>query len=250
MIYYYVKWNITEPWDGVNDMKEHFKKKTEGESGGGAASLGGSTWYGVDKLLFVRLGAAVVLLCLGLFLRLGEGISLLLLLLSTLISGFDVLYRACVRLVKEHCLGEELIVSIAAILAFTINEGYEAAAVMLILGIFCLVYTSTLQSILTVLFGIFIFVDSMTSLTDSILCAKAKIKGWWVLFVLSILTACLGVCVVFSNFDTVIIFAGCSLIIEGLRRLVTTLVFSHKIKQAKKQLTQTQNDNPDEIVIE
>ena len=113
-------------------MKEQFKKKTEGESGGGAASLGGSTWYGVDKLLFVRLGAAVVLLCLGLFLRLGEGISLLLLLLSTLISGFDVLYRACVRLVKEHCLGEELLVSIAAILAFTINEGYEAAAVMLI----------------------------------------------------------------------------------------------------------------------
>lgn len=125
-----------------------------------------------------------------------------------------------------------------------------AAAVMLILGIFCLVYTSTLQSILTVLFGIFIFVDSMTSLTDSILCAKAKIKGWWVLFVLSILTACLGVCVVFSTFDTVMIFAGCSLIIEGLRRLVTTLVFSHKIKQAKKQLTQTQNDNPDEIIIE
>ncbi len=125
-----------------------------------------------------------------------------------------------------------------------------AAAVMLILGIFCLVYTGTLQSILTVLFGIFIFVDSMTSLTDSILCAKAKIKGWWVLFVLSILTACLGVCVIFSNFDTVMIFAGCSLIIEGLRRLVTTLVFSHKIKQAKKQLSQTQNDNPDEIIIE
>ena len=54
MIYYYVKWNITEPWDGVNDMKEQFKKKTEGESGGAAASLGGSTWYGVDKRLFVR----------------------------------------------------------------------------------------------------------------------------------------------------------------------------------------------------
>ena len=55
-----------------------------------------------------------------------------LLLLSTLISGFDVLYQACVRLVREHRLGEELLVSIAAILAFTINEGYEAAAVMLI----------------------------------------------------------------------------------------------------------------------
>ena len=133
MLYYYVKWNITEPWNGVNDMKEIFKKKTE-ESGAGSAPLGGTTWYGVDKLLFVRIGIAAVLLCLGLFLQLGDGITLLLLLLSTLISGFDVLYQACVRLVREHRLGEELLVSIAAILAFTINEGYEAAAVMLILS--------------------------------------------------------------------------------------------------------------------
>ena len=131
MLYYYVKWNITEPWNGVNDMKEIFKKKTD-ESGAGSAPLGGTTWYGVDKLLFVRIGIAAVLLCLGLFLQLGDGITLLLLLLSTLISGFDVLYQACVRLVREHRLGEELLVSIAAILAFTINEGYEAAAVMLI----------------------------------------------------------------------------------------------------------------------
>ena len=87
-------------------MKELFNKKTEGKSGGGPASFGGSTWYGVDMVLFIRLGVAAVLLCLGLFLRLGDGISLLFLLLSTLISGFDVLYRACICLVKEHCLGE------------------------------------------------------------------------------------------------------------------------------------------------
>ena len=145
MLYYYVKWNITEPWNGVNDMKEIFKKKTE-ESGAGSAPLGGTTWYGVDKLLFVRIGIAAVLLCLGLFLQLGDGITLLLLLLSTLISGFDVLYQACVRLVREHRLGEELLVSIAAILAFTINEGYEAAAVMLIYQAGCIVraYASAL----------------------------------------------------------------------------------------------------------
>ena len=116
MLYYYVKRNITEPWNGVNDMKEIFKKKTE-ESGAGSAPLGGTTWYGVDKLLFVRIGIAAVLLCLGLFLQLGDGITLFLLLLSTLISGFDVLYQACVRLVREHRLGEELLVSIAAILS-------------------------------------------------------------------------------------------------------------------------------------
>lgn len=144
MLYYYVKWNITEPWNGVNDMKDLFKKKREGETG--LLPFGGNTWYGVDKLLFVRIGISAVLLCLGIFLRLGDGLSLLFLLLSTLISGFDVLYRACVRLIKEHCLGEELLVSIAAVLAFTINEGYEAAAVMLIWQVGCIVraYASAL----------------------------------------------------------------------------------------------------------
>lgn len=112
-------------------MKEIFKKKN-GEGGGVFAALGGTTWYGVDVLLFIRLAVAAVFLCLGLFLKLGDGASLVFLLLSVLISGFDVLYNACLRLVKERCLGEELLISIAAILAFTINEGYEAAAVMLI----------------------------------------------------------------------------------------------------------------------
>lgn len=112
-------------------MKEIFKKKN-GEGGSAFAALGGTTWYGVDVLLFIRLAVAAVLLCLGLFLQLGDGVSLVFILLSVLISGFDVLYQACIRLVKERCLGEELLISIVAILAFTINEGYEAAAVMLI----------------------------------------------------------------------------------------------------------------------
>lgn len=121
----------------------------------------------------------------------------------------------------DRLFGEHLIIS---------------AIAMFILGIFCLVYPNSLQGILTVLFGLFIVMDSVSSLTDSIYCAKVKIRGWSVLFVLSILTACLGISVMFSNFDTVMIFAGCSLIIEGVKRFVLTLVYSHKIKQAKKQL--------------
>lgn len=112
-------------------MKEIFKKKTGGEPDG-STILGGTTWYGVDKLLFIRLAVAAVLLCLGIFLKQSDGLSLVFILLSVLISGFDVLYHACVRGFKERYLGEELLMSIAAILAFTINEGYEAAAVMLI----------------------------------------------------------------------------------------------------------------------
>ena len=108
--------------------------------------------------------------------------------------------------------------------------------VTLALGIFCLVYPNTIKGILTVLFGLFIVVDSASSLSDSVYCAKADIKGWLLLFLLSLLTIVLGVAVMFSTFDTVVVFAGCSLIVEGVRRLVVTLVFNKRIKEAKKSL--------------
>lgn len=111
-----------------------------------------------------------------------------------------------------------------------------SAIVMLALGVFCLVYPNTIQGILTVVFGLFIIADSIESLTDSICCAKAKIKGWIVLLVISLITMVLGAIVMFSTFETVMIFAGCSLIIEGVRRFIVTCVFSSRIKQAKKQL--------------
>jgi len=108
--------------------------------------------------------------------------------------------------------------------------------VTLALGIFCLVYPGTVQGILTVLFGLFIVIDSASSLSDSVYCAKADVKGWLLLFLLSLLTIILGVAVMFSTFDTVVVFAGCSLIVEGVRRLVVTLVFNKRIKEAKKSL--------------
>ena len=116
------------------------------------------------------------------------------------------------------------------------------AILMIILGVFCLIYPSTIQGILTVLFGLYIVVDSASTLNDSIYCARAKTKGWLVLFILSLLTMVLGVAVMFSNFETVMIFAGTSLIIEGIEHFVVTVVYSHKINEAKKNLK--------EIIIE
>lgn len=109
-----------------------------------------------------------------------------------------------------------------------------SAVVTFLSGVFCLVYPGILQSVLTVLFGLFIVIDSLASLSDAILCAKAKTEGWVVLFILSFITACLGVVVMFSTFETVMVFAGVSLIIEGVRRLIITLAYSRKIRDAKK----------------
>ena len=109
------------------------------------------------------------------------------------------------------------------------------SVVSLVLGIMCLVQRNSLQSILTILLGLYIVVDSLSSIGDSIYLLKAKDSGWFVLFLLSLLSCGLGVVVMFSTFDTVMIFAGISLLIEGVKRFVFTLTFSNKIRSARKQ---------------
>lgn len=107
---------------------------------------------------------------------------------------------------------------------------------LILLGAFCLTNPENIMEVLTVLFGLYIVIDGTTSIVDSVYCAKAKIKGWGLLLVLAILSIGLGTVVMFSTFDTIMIFAGCSLIIDGVCDIIETIVFSHKIKEAKKKL--------------
>lgn len=93
----------------------------------GGGSAGAYTWFGVRKELLVRLAVSVLLFCAGLFTS-----NLVFMLLSFLVIGFDVILRAITRAANEHTIGEELVITVAAVMAFVINEGYEAAAVMII----------------------------------------------------------------------------------------------------------------------
>lgn len=117
---------------------------------------------------------------------------------------------------------------------------------MITLGVFTLINPNAIQAILVVLLGVFIIIDSMTEISESIYCARANVSGWFWLFLASVLTLGLGVVVAFSNFETVMILAGIALIIEGLKRLIITLVCAGKIREAKKQLMNAAN----EIIIE
>ncbi len=98
----------------------------------GSEKGGAYTWFGVKKELLVRLAVAVVLFIAGLVMSAKGNIALLLMLASFLIGGYDVILRAIVRAANEHSFGEELLVTVAGVLAFVINAGYEAAAVMII----------------------------------------------------------------------------------------------------------------------
>lgn len=135
-----------------------------------------------------------------------------------------------------------IVAGIAALVGF-ILYGYLLGGHLLILGIalalagvFCLVNPAVVKGILTVIFGIFVVVDGSVSIADSIDCARAHIGGWFVMLLLSIVTVVLGAVVMFGTFDTVMIVAGISLVVDGICDLIMTFVFSHRIREAKKAL--------------
>ncbi len=131
------------------------------------------------------------------------------------------------------------VTAIAAFIAYGyFFSGYSlVAGILLILaGIFCFVSPGTVQGLLTVILGVFILLSGSASLVDAIACARAKAQGWLVMLLLSLLVIVLGAVVMLGTFDTIMIFAGCSLMVDGVCSLVLTLVFSRRIREARRQL--------------
>lgn len=108
--------------------------------------------------------------------------------------------------------------------------------VLLVCGVFCLLRPEIVQGLLTVLFGVFLVIDGMMSVQDGVDCARAKLSGWWVLALLGAITIVLGCVVLFGKFDSIMLLAGISLIIDGVFDLIATLVFSKRIRTARQKL--------------
>lgn len=113
------------------------------------------------------------------------------------------------------------------------------ALIMVMVGMLCLVEGEVFKSIIIILFGLYIVFDSMSAAMDAVALIRARVKGSAILFVLSVVTACLGVVVAFSDFESVMIFAGVTLIIEGIERLVFTLLLGGKARRARARFYPT-----------
>ena len=86
------------------------------------------------------------------------------------------------------------------------------------------------------MFGLFLIIDGLSKVQDGVYCARDKVKGWWVLVLDAILMVVLGAIVMFGTFEYVMIFAGISLIVDGVRNFITTAVFASKVRKARKEL--------------
>ena len=93
-----------------------------------------------------------------------------------------------------------------------------------------------IQGLLTVIFGVFLVIDGMVTLQDGIDCARAKLGGWWVLAALAVITIALGCVILFGKFDSIMLLAGISLIVDGVFDLIATLAFSKRVREARQKL--------------
>lgn len=109
--------------------------------------------------------------------------------------------------------------------------------VLLSVGIFTICFPNFIKALLPFFFGLYIVVDSASSLAESVQYGYMKVRGWWLLMVSSILTIIFGVVVMmFANFDDVMILAGIALIVESVRRFIFTFTVEYKIKRLKKDV--------------
>lgn len=119
-------------------------------------------------------------------------------------------------------------------------ENLIFSAVLLLLGIFFIAKSGVVMTVLGLFFGIFLVIDGASKVRDGIDAAKAKMQGWWIWFILALLTIVLGVLVMFG--ESVMTLLGVSLIVDGVSDIVTTLWLSAGVRKVKKEIEKDERD--------
>ena len=119
-------------------------------------------------------------------------------------------------------------------------ENLIFSAVLLLLGIFFIAKSGVVMTVLGLFFGIFLVIDGASKVRDGIDAAKAKMQGWWIWFILALLTIVLGILVMFG--ESVMMLLGISLIVDGVSDIVTTLWLSAGVRKVKKEIEKDEKD--------
>lgn len=119
-------------------------------------------------------------------------------------------------------------------------ENLIFSAVLLLLGIFFIAKSGVVMTVLGLFFGIFLVIDGASKIRDGIDAAKAKMQGWWIWFILALLTIVLGILVMFG--ESVMTLLGVSLIVDGVSDIVTTLWLSAGVRRVKKEIEKDEKD--------
>lgn len=119
---------------------------------------------------------------------------------------------------------------------FLCGYSFIVAILFLIMGALCLTQPMLIMGILTIVLGLIVIVDSATTLAEGIAFVRARIKGGMPLAVFSAILMLLGIFIIMSPAETVMIFTGWVLVLNGVFDIVAMLTYGKKIKDFKKSM--------------
>lgn len=100
--------------------------------------------------------------------------------------------------------------------------------VLVLLGLFLLVWTRFLVALIPLVLGIYILVDSVSALKKSLDMKALGFGRWWISCLVAVALAVCGLVMIFDPFATVealVMFIGLGFVIDGVFTLVNTLLF-------------------------
>lgn len=99
---------------------------------------------------------------------------------------------------------------------------------LVLLGLFLLVWTRFLVAIIPLVLGIYILIDSFTALKKSLDMKGLGFDRWWISCIVAVALAICGLVMVFNPFSTVeamVMFIGAGFLFDGVYTLVNTLLY-------------------------
>lgn len=108
----------------------------------------------------------------------------------------------------------------------------------LALGLFLIVRSDVVQTVLPIVFGIFVIFDSVLRVQNALELRRCEYGSWWAFLLLALLSVALGLVMIFNPFgalSTLIMAVGIILIIEGALNLFSTLYTSLAVRRFMKK---------------
>lgn len=110
------------------------------------------------------------------------------------------------------------------------------AVVLSLSGLLCLVKASLVQGLLGLVFGFFLIVEGIRLLVDGLDCARVKAKVAPAVLIFALVILVLGFIVLFGKFETLLVFSGIALLIDGVFQLFSLLFFGRAIRAARPMM--------------
>lgn len=176
----------------------------------------------MKKIKWHMLLISMVYLALGVFLIAAPALTLN---VVCYLIGSAVLICGAVQLVRYFTQKEALFLA-----PLTFCFGVLCVAI----GLFFIVRTDIVVSILPVLFGLFVIFDSVTRIQNALELRRCQYHNWWAFLLLGLLSIALGVLMIanpFATMETLVMAIGVILAVEGALNLISSLYTTMAVRR-------------------